>query len=134
MKTEQAIKYFEREIRFCERAPAGNIAQTDDWVMALEANRAALAALREKQERENPKPLTLDELTHIALNHGEYGRHIWVEEIADRDVMAAVTDLCDGEVCALWGINQAWRGRDYGKTWRAYLYKPSEVQIDENHG
>ena len=56
MKTEQAIKHFENEIRFCERAPAGNIAhQTVDWVMVMEANRAALAALREKQARENPK-------------------------------------------------------------------------------
>lgn len=56
MKLDRAIEYFEREIRFCERAPAGNIAQTDDWVLALEANRAALAALREKQEREKSKP------------------------------------------------------------------------------
>ena len=54
MKTEQAIKHFENEIRFCERAPAGNpVHQTADWVMILEANKAALAALREKLEREN---------------------------------------------------------------------------------
>ena len=56
MKLDRVIKYFEDEIRFCERAPAGNIAQTDDWVLALEANRAALAALKEKLERENQKP------------------------------------------------------------------------------
>lgn len=54
MKTEQAIKHFEDEIRFCTNAPAGNpVHQTADWVMILEANKAALAALREKQERES---------------------------------------------------------------------------------
>lgn len=54
MKLDRAIEYFEREVRFGERAPAGNIVQqTEDWTMALEANRAALAALREKQALEN---------------------------------------------------------------------------------
>lgn len=54
MNTERAIEYFKNEVRFGERAPAGNIAQQNvDWVMILEANKAALAALREKQEREN---------------------------------------------------------------------------------
>lgn len=66
MKTEKAIKYFEGEINFCERAPAGNpVHMTEDWTMILEANRAALAALREKQERENPKPLTEEELRQM---------------------------------------------------------------------
>ncbi len=47
MTTEQAIKHFEGEVRFCERAPAGNIAhQSADWVIVLAANKAALAALR----------------------------------------------------------------------------------------
>ena len=63
METKKAIKYFEDEVRFGERAPAGNIVQqTEDWTMTLEANRAALAALREKKARENPQPLTEDEL------------------------------------------------------------------------
>ena len=56
MTIERAIKYFEDEINFCERAPAGNIAhKNEDWVLVLEANRTALAALREKQEREATK-------------------------------------------------------------------------------
>lgn len=66
MKTEQAIKFFEEEIRFCERAPAGNIAQQNgDWTMVLESDKAALAALKEKLERENLKPLTEDELRQM---------------------------------------------------------------------
>ena len=74
MKTEQAIKFFEEEIRFCERAPAGNIAQQNgDWTMVLESDKAALAALREKLERENPKPLTEDELRQML------GEPVWCE-------------------------------------------------------
>ena len=56
MTIERAIKYFEKEIRFCERAPAGNVVhKNEDWVLIMEANRTALAALREKQEREATK-------------------------------------------------------------------------------
>ena len=64
MTTERAIKHFENEVRFCECAPAGNpVHQTEDWVMILAANKAALAALKEKQEREsNPYWLRICEL------------------------------------------------------------------------
>lgn len=66
MNTEKAIKYFKDEIRYCENAPALNGCEmTSDWMLTLEASRAALAALREKQERENPKPLTEDELRQM---------------------------------------------------------------------
>lgn len=72
MKLDRAIEFFEGEISFCERAPAGNpVHMTEDWTMILEANRAALAALREKRERENPKPLTEDEL------RGMLGEPVW---------------------------------------------------------
>ena len=53
MKIEQAIKYFEDEIRFCERAPAINGCQmTGDWILTLEASKLAVEALKEKLERE----------------------------------------------------------------------------------
>lgn len=74
METEKAIKYFEDEIRFCERAPAGNIAHTNaDWTRILAASKAALEALKEKRERENPKPLTVEEL------RGMIGEPVWVQ-------------------------------------------------------
>ena len=74
MKLDRAIKHFENEVRFEERAPAGNpVHMTEDWTLILEANRAALAALREKQERENPEPLTEDEL------RGMLGEPVWCE-------------------------------------------------------
>lgn len=74
MKTEKAIKYFEDEIRFCERAPAGNIAHKNaDWTRILDASKAALEALKEKQERENQKPLTVEEMWAML------GEPVWVE-------------------------------------------------------
>ena len=106
MKTEQAIKHFEDEIRFCERAPAGNpVHQTADWVMILEANKAALAALMEKQERENPKPLTEDDLRQMM------GEPVWCVHEGHGDwfiVTKQLILLCDG--------------------YTAYRYKPREVQ------
>lgn len=51
---ERAIKYFEDEIRFCERAPAINGCEmTDDWLLTLEASKLAVEALRAMQELEN---------------------------------------------------------------------------------
>ena len=72
MNTEKAIKYFEDEIRFCEYSPAGNpVHAATDWVRVLDANRSALAALKEKQDRENPAPLTNDELRQM------FGEPVW---------------------------------------------------------
>lgn len=74
MKTEQAIKYFEGEVRFSERSPAGNIAHgTSDWTRILDASKTALKALREKLEREKPKRLTYAELREMI------GEPVWVE-------------------------------------------------------
>ena len=106
MTTEKAIKFFEGEIRFCENAPAGNpVHQTEDWVMILDANKAALAALREKQERMNPKPLTLEEL----------------RQMIDEPVWVVVKSSGRG----FWVIVDAtWLGMTNGYT--AYRYKPRE--------
>ena len=108
MKTEQAIEYFEDEIRFRERSLAGNIVQqTEDWTLSLEANRAALAALREKQERENPKPLTEDDLRQMM------GEPVW----------------CVYEGGANWFFAQASLFTIINGV-TAYRYKPREVQDD----
>ena len=73
MKIETAIKYFENEIRFCERAPALNGCEmTGDWMLTMEASKLAVEALREKQEHMNPKPLTEEEL------RGMIGEPVWV--------------------------------------------------------
>ena len=54
MIIDRAIKYFEDEIRYCERAPALNGCEmTDDWMLTLEVSKLAVEALREKRERES---------------------------------------------------------------------------------
>ena len=80
---ERAIQYFEQEIRFCENAPTLNGCEmTEDWLLTLEASKLAVAALREQQERRNPKPLTTKELlgmlgepVWVVANHG--GKGFW---------------------------------------------------------
>lgn len=64
MNTEQAIKVIERQIAIVE--PSLRLEQS---VLAsqilkdkVDANKLAIAALRAQQVRENPKPLTLEEL------------------------------------------------------------------------
>jgi sugar phosphate isomerase/epimerase len=57
MTIDKAIEYFENEVRFCERAPAGNIVHCGtDWTRVLDASKTALDALREiKKLREGEK-------------------------------------------------------------------------------
>lgn len=107
METKKAIKHFEDEIRFCERATAGNIVQrTEDWTLTLEANKAALAALREKQERENPKPLTEEELRWMM------GQPVWIVPIGASGKWAIMSN-------SLLSLRAGYL---------AYRYKPEEVQ------
>lgn len=112
MKTEQAIKYFEDEIRFCERAPALNDCQmTGDWIIIRDASKAAVEALREKQERENPKPLTLEEMRSMI------GEPVWVK----------VNDVGKIRGGGYWTIvSKAVIGLFDAFT--AYRHKPEEVQ------
>ena len=124
MTTEQAIKYFKDEVRFCERAPAGNqVHKTDDWVRALEANRAALEALREKHDRENAVPLSDDEL------RGMVGEWVWVE------VNYGTTVQCKGWAYVPTPAVITFHGElmriDFcGNQFIAYRYKPKEAQAN----
>lgn len=78
-----------------------------------------LDALREKMERENPKPLTIEELRQMD------GEPVWVV-------------WPDNRIKSNWWIpgNYAWSvmefddpimERKYGETWIAYRHKPKEV-------
>ena len=77
--------------------------------------RDALAALREQAERENPKPLTPDELKqmagepyyHVSLNGSKNEWRIMPKHIAER----AAEDYM------------------YGKWWLAYRRKPKEEAL-----
>lgn len=70
---ERAIQYFEREIRFCENAPALNGCEmTEDWMLTRDACKLAVVALKEQQERKNTKPLTVKEMRSMI------GEPVWV--------------------------------------------------------
>ena len=125
MKTEQAIKHFEDEIRFCERAPAGNpVHQTVDWAMILESNKVALAALREKQERENEKQLTEEELRKV-----KHDNPILVYTVClDMDGSPILDDgewqIFDGD--SFVGDGSYDLLRNYGKSFVAFRHKPED--------
>lgn len=110
METEKAIKYFEDEIRFCERAPAGNIAHKNaDWTRILDASKAALEALKEKQERENPEPLKPEELWDMI------GKPVWM--------------VNENTGYGSWIImSVSWLNQSYA--FKVYRYKPREAQSD----
>lgn len=103
---ERAIKYFEDEIRFCESAPA---IENGDWMLTLEASKLAVEALKEQQARQNPKPLTVEEM--------------WA--MLEEPVWVAVKDSDFG----YWSIvSRTLIGLAGGYT--AYRYKPEEVSND----
>ena len=93
-----------------------------------EALGMAIAALKEVEiDQFKNDPLTLEELRTIAESE-EYGAHIWVKDLADRDVIAAVTDhMSPYGVVALWsyGVHEPeFTEKNYEKTWLAYRSKP----------
>ena len=90
----------------------------------------AIDALREKQERDNPQPLTLDELREASEQNEFCGAHIWIKDLDCGWIAAAITDRTtqDG-VVGIWCVdtNEVFREKDYGKTWLAYRYEPKEA-------
>lgn len=82
-----------------------------------EAVRAGKAALREKAERENPKPLTLEELRQMD------GEPVWIddwwEDSHGWELSMDASDYFDGERRT---------EKEYGSIWVAYRHKPKEVQ------
>lgn len=102
------IEWFERR---AEEAP-GNGSRAA-FLLAVEA-------LREKAEREDPKPLTLEELRQMD------GDPVWI--IAKHHVIYAdvvkIQGKEDGDAFIGFEINHRLQENGYGKTWLAYLHKP----------
>lgn len=74
--------------------------------------KVALAALREQQERINPKPLTLDELKE------RVGKPVWIEWVNKGN-----RDLYSGEDG--WAIVHSWWDLSaYKKTYICYVHEP----------
>ena len=89
-----------------------------------EAMQMAAAALREKAEREDPKPLTIEELRQMD------GEPVWIK--ADHcGLFADVVKIHgkeDGDAFVGFVIHYRMQENGCGKTWTAYRHKPKEVQ------
>lgn len=90
----------------------------------MEAHRAGIAALHEKAEREDPKPLTIEELRQMD------GEPVWIK--ADHcGLFADVVKIHgkeDGDAFVGFVIHYRMQENGCGKTWTAYRHKPKEVQ------
>lgn len=84
-----------------------------------EAVRAGIAALEEKAEREDPKPLTLEELRQMD------GEPIWLDGFEWRISYGVSTFT--GSLCLETGLGCRIPLDGYGETWFAYRHKPKEV-------
>lgn len=75
---------------------------------------------------EPPEPLTYQELDFLleSEEYEETGVYVYVQELPYSFVTVAVLDWFDGEVLAVYGIENVLHGRDYGKTWVAYRTPP----------
>lgn len=73
-----------------------------------------------------PEPLTYKELDFLleSEEYEETGVYVYVQELPYSFVTVAVLDWFDGEVLAVYGIENVLYGRDYGKTWVAYRTPP----------
>ena len=59
----EVVKLLLEEIDRCRRAPDLNGCEMrEEWKKTIDVCSIAVSAVREQEERENPKPLTLDEL------------------------------------------------------------------------
>lgn len=113
MTTEEAIAWFEMCKPGIARPGARGMYEK------------AIAALRAQQERENPKPLTLDELRQMD------GEPVWVVPLGPNPDW--VSHWClyhDGYVypnsVTRKGVMYFYYTERYGEAWLAYRYKPKE--------
>lgn len=89
----------------------------------IDAEKMAIDALREKAERENPQPLTLEELRQmdrdpVWIKAEHYGLFADVVKIRGRE---------DGDCFVGVKICYWLQENGYSKTWIAYRHKPKEA-------
>ena len=99
---------------------------TDERLNACdEACRMGADALREQQERENPKPLTLDELRQMD------GEPVWIHFIGGvvirNDGWFIVSQIGTSEIFLSGKVSVYKNFWYYGETWLAYRQKPEEA-------
>lgn len=107
--------------------PCDHLRNYDEYGIGIddelqEAMQMAKVALREKAEREEPQPLTIDELKQMI------GEPVWVQGpgIPEYGRWGIVEDAFGN---SLYLMND-FSCHDIGKTWLAYRHKPKEVQGD----
>lgn len=85
---------------------------------------AGLAALQEKAERENPNPLTLEEL------RGMNGEPVWLVGVSSMNNFNGNWDICFWETEEVVLFSYCMASPDirlYGITWTAYRRRPEKV-------
>lgn len=113
MTREEAIKF------------ASHAQSLTDLPEVKEFYALAESALREQEERENPKPLTLDELLEMD------GEPVWIRA-KHYGIYADIVNIMgkeDGERRVHFSINYRLQENGCGKTWLAYRNKPKEDEL-----
>lgn len=67
--------------------------------------------------------MTIEELADLITDDaGEniIGQHIWVEDLQSGLLYAAIADMDNTGIVAIWSIDGIYREADYGRTWVAY--------------
>ena len=124
MTTEEAIKILDPETR---RAAMREVPVFERIDTDQEACRLAVAALRAQQERENPKPLTLDELRQMD------GEPVWIVEYPDWghwELSADAEDYLSDRDEDFYGMkhnDSAGKSGLHALGWFAYRHKPEGV-------
>jgi hypothetical protein len=124
MNTEQAIKAVEKGY-----VAVGDALYIPDGNTALK--HIILTALCEKQERENPKPLTLEELREKV--EGEGFVHGWIKEVSNNLCVPCIIDMTIDEIVGVWcaNMNDVYHEADYGKKWLFFDHEPKEAHKGE---
>ena len=120
MTREQAITKLALHLMQCGMLmPIEWIDKNGEGSDTMLAFNMAMQALREKQEWENPKPLTLDELREVD------GEPVWFED--DEEETNNGWCIWSASHTRYW-IDENKEIGNYGETWLVYRNKPGEVE------
>lgn len=112
--------------------PGESALACDNRIVTHKTNGDCIRSMSDEMRPNCDKPLTLRRLQEILESNEEIiGCPIIVSEngILSHAVLDARVD--DG-ICAVVSANEHWlKEKDYGKTWLAYAYHPSRLDMDE---
>lgn len=122
---QQAIQHLSIHLRsdddcYKQAVAKGYYTAAEGHKRDMEVNQMAIDALREKAEREDPKPLTLEEVWELKA-----GDVIWHQSLQGPNGCFVVLRHHDIEI-----FKSELTAARYGKTWLAYRHKPKEVPAD----